>query len=62
MAVTSRQEGQPPVAMIHPAKRAAGLRLEDLSPAEVAAGGECVFSCLPHGATARWSRCWSGPG
>ena len=28
------------------------LRLEDLSPAEVAARAECVFSCLPHGASA----------
>jgi N-acetyl-gamma-glutamyl-phosphate reductase len=53
VAVTSRQEGQPPVAMIHPALNGRlDLRLEDLSPAEVAARAECVFSCLPHGASA----------
>ena len=53
VAVTSRQEGQPPIAMIHPSLTGRlDLRLEDLSPAEVAARAECVFSCLPHGASA----------
>ena len=53
VAVTSRQEGQPHVAMIHPALTGrVDLRLEDLSPAEVAARADCVFSCLPHGASA----------
>jgi len=53
VAVTSRQEGQPPVAMIHPSLTGRiDLRLEDLSPAEVAARAECIFSCLPHGASA----------
>jgi len=53
VAVTSRQEGQPHIAMIHPALTGrVDLRLEDLSPAEVAARAECVFSCLPHGASA----------
>ncbi|MCE5269028.1 MAG: N-acetyl-gamma-glutamyl-phosphate reductase [Planctomycetaceae bacterium] len=53
VAVTSRQEGQPHIAMIHPSLTARlDLRLEDLSPAEVAARAECVFSCLPHGASA----------
>ncbi|MEN6451386.1 MAG: N-acetyl-gamma-glutamyl-phosphate reductase [Thermoguttaceae bacterium] len=53
VAVTSRQEGQPPIAMIHPSlTQRLDLRLEDLSPAEVAARAECVFSCLPHGASA----------
>lgn len=53
VAVTSRQEGQPPIAMIHPSLTGrVDLRLEDLSPAEVAARAECVFSCLPHGASA----------
>ncbi len=53
VAVTSRQEGQPHVAMIHPALTGRlDLRLEDLSPTEVAARAECVFSCLPHGASA----------
>ncbi|MGD0382392.1 MAG: N-acetyl-gamma-glutamyl-phosphate reductase [Thermoguttaceae bacterium] len=52
-AVTSRQEGQPPIAMIHPSLTdRLDLRLEDLSPAEVAARAECAFSCLPHGASA----------
>ena len=52
-AVTSRQEGQPHIAMIHPSLTGRlDLRLEDLSPAEVAARSECVFSCLPHGASA----------
>lgn len=51
--VTSRQEGQPPISMIHPSLTGRlDLRLEDLSPAEVAARAECVFSCLPHGASA----------
>ncbi len=53
VAVTSRQEGQPPIAMIHPSLTARlDLQLEDLSPAEVAARAECIFSCLPHGASA----------
>jgi N-acetyl-gamma-glutamyl-phosphate reductase len=53
VAVTSRQEGQPPIAMIHPSLNGRiDLRLEDLSPSEVAARAECVFSCLPHGASA----------
>lgn len=53
VAVTSRQEGQPPIAMIHPSLTGRlDLRLEDLSPAEIAARAECVFSCLPHGASA----------
>ena len=52
-AVTSRQEGQPHIAMIHPSLTGRfDLRLEDLSPAEVAARADCVFSCLPHGASA----------
>jgi N-acetyl-gamma-glutamyl-phosphate reductase len=53
VAVTSRQEGQPHIAMIHPSLTGRlDLRLEDLSPAEVAARAECIFSCLPHGASA----------
>jgi N-acetyl-gamma-glutamyl-phosphate reductase len=53
VAVTSRQEGQPHIAIIHPSLTGrVDLRLEDLSPAEVAARAECVFSCLPHGASA----------
>lgn len=53
VAVTSRQEGQPPISTIHPSlTNRLDLPLEDLSPAEVAARAECVFSCLPHGASA----------
>jgi len=53
VAVTSRQEGQPHLAMIHPSLHGRiDLRLEDLSPADVAARADCVFSCLPHGASA----------
>jgi len=53
VAVTSRQEGRPHIAMIHPSLTGRlDLRLEDLSPAEVAARADCVFSCLPHGASA----------
>lgn len=52
-AVTSRQEGSPPIAAIHPSlNRRLDLNLEDLQAAEVAARAECVFSCLPHGASA----------
>ncbi len=53
VAVTSRQEGNPPIAMIHPSLHGRlELSLEDLAPEEVAARAECVFSCLPHGASA----------
>lgn len=51
--LTSRQEGGPHVAAVHP--QLAGrldARLEDLEPAQVAARCDCVFSCLPHGASA----------
>ncbi|MBN1911812.1 MAG: N-acetyl-gamma-glutamyl-phosphate reductase [Pirellulales bacterium] len=53
VALTSRQEGNPPVAMIHPSLTdRLDLCLEDLGPTEVASRAECVFSCLPHGVTA----------
>jgi len=53
VALTSRQEGSPPVGMIHPSLGGRlDLCLEDLGPTEVAARAECVFSCLPHGVTA----------
>jgi N-acetyl-gamma-glutamyl-phosphate reductase len=52
-AVTSRQEGSPPIATVHPSLNGRlDLNLEDLGPAEVASRAECVFSCLPHGASA----------
>jgi N-acetyl-gamma-glutamyl-phosphate reductase len=53
VTLTSRQEGNPPVAMIHPSLNGRlDLCLENLGPTEVAGRAECVFSCLPHGASA----------
>jgi N-acetyl-gamma-glutamyl-phosphate reductase len=52
-ALTSRQEGRPHVGTVHP--QLAGrldLHLEDLGPRDVAARADCVFSCLPHAASA----------
>ena len=46
VALTSRQEGNPHVAAIHP--QLAGrldMQLEDLEPSQVAARCDCVFSC-----------------
>ncbi|HVX14381.1 MAG TPA: N-acetyl-gamma-glutamyl-phosphate reductase [Pirellulales bacterium] len=49
---TSRQEGNPPLASVHPSLFGrTNLRLEDLGPVAVAARADCVFSCLPHGVT-----------
>ncbi|MHB0959594.1 MAG: N-acetyl-gamma-glutamyl-phosphate reductase [Pirellulaceae bacterium] len=53
VALTSRQEGSPHVAAVHP--QLAGrldMRLEDLESTQVAARCDCIFSCLPHGASA----------
>ncbi len=48
-AVTSRQEGNPSIAAVHPSLSGRlDLRCEDLSPAEVAARCDFVFCCLPH--------------
>ncbi|MCX7426672.1 MAG: N-acetyl-gamma-glutamyl-phosphate reductase [Planctomycetia bacterium] len=53
VALTSRQEGNPPVATIHPSLNSRlDLSLENLAPTEVASRATCVFSCLPHGVTA----------
>jgi len=53
VALTSRQEGNPPVAMIHPSLHGRlELCLENLTPQEVVRRAEFVFSCLPHGASA----------
>jgi N-acetyl-gamma-glutamyl-phosphate reductase len=52
-ALTSRQEGNKHVGAVHPSLAGRlDLRLEDLSPVEVAQRADCVFSCLPHGVTA----------
>ena len=51
--LTSRSEGNPPVASIHP--QLAGridLALEDLGAVAVAGRADCAFCCLPHGAAA----------
>lgn len=52
-ALTSRQEGHPHVSAIHPLLTdRLDLHLEDISPEAVAAKTDCVFSCLPHAASA----------
>ncbi len=53
VAATSRQEGNLPIASVHPCLTGRlDLRLEDLGAAEAASRADCVFSCLPHGVTA----------
>ena len=48
-ALTSRQEGSPPVSAVHPSLTGRlDIRCEDLKPAEVAARAEFVFCALPH--------------
>jgi N-acetyl-gamma-glutamyl-phosphate reductase len=50
--VTSRQEGSPHIAAVHPSLAGRlDLRCEDLGPIAVASRAECVFCCLPHGVT-----------
>jgi len=52
-ALTSRQEGEPHVAMVHPSLAGRlDLRLEPLDAASLAGQVDFVFSCLPHGASA----------
>ena len=53
VAVTSRQEGRPPISTVHPSLVGRlDLPLEDLAPDEVGRRADCVFSCLPHCASA----------
>ena len=53
VAVTSRQEGSPPISTVHPSLVGRlDLPLEDLGPDEVGKRADCVFSCLPHCASA----------
>jgi N-acetyl-gamma-glutamyl-phosphate reductase len=48
-AITTRQEGSPPVHTIHQSLFGRlSLNCEDLSPAEVGRRAEFVFCCLPH--------------
>lgn len=51
VAVTSRQEGTPLVAEVHPSLTGRlDLRMEPFDPEKlVAKGVQCVFGCLPHG-------------
>jgi N-acetyl-gamma-glutamyl-phosphate reductase len=52
-ALTTRQETQPHVDEVHPSLRGRlDLKLEKLSPAQVAERADCVFGCLPHAASA----------
>ncbi len=53
VAVTSRQEGTPRIDEVHPALAGRiDLRLEPFSVDQVLAQGvQCVFGCLPHGAS-----------
>ena len=51
--LTSRQEGNPHVAMVHPSLAGRlDLELVNLEPAQVSTRAECAFSCLPHRASA----------
>jgi len=53
VAVTSRQEGRPPISSVHPGLVGRlDLALEDLEPEEVGRRADCVFGCLPHAASA----------
>jgi len=53
VAVTSRQEGRPPISSVHPSLVGRlDLPLEDLEPEEVGRRADCVFGCLPHCASA----------
>jgi N-acetyl-gamma-glutamyl-phosphate reductase len=52
-ALASRQEGEPHIGDVHPLLRGRlDLRLENLVPAQIAQRADCVFSCLPHAASA----------
>jgi len=52
-ATTSRQQGDPPIGAVHPSLAGRlDLVLQNLSPVEIASRSDCVFSCLPHGASA----------
>ena len=51
--LTTRQDSSPHLADIHPLLRGRlDLPLENLSPHQISQRADCVFSCLPHGASA----------
>jgi N-acetyl-gamma-glutamyl-phosphate reductase len=53
VGLTSRQEGQTPIGEVHPQLlNRLDLPLENLPPRELANRCDCVFSCLPHAASA----------
>lgn len=53
VALTSRQEGNVHVSAVHPQLTGLlDLTLENAEPEEIAARVDCVFSCLPHAASA----------
>ena len=52
-ALTTRQSGRPAASSVHPSLAGKlDLPLEDLSPEQVIERCDCVFSCLPHAASA----------
>src|SRR5262249_55723128 len=52
-ALTSRKTESLPVAQVHPSLGGLlHLNLENLSADEIAKRADCVFCCLPHGASA----------
>ena len=54
VALTSRQPGEPHVSTVHTSFTGRlDLRLQQLTPEQVADRCECVFSCLPHAASAQ---------
>jgi N-acetyl-gamma-glutamyl-phosphate reductase len=53
VGLTSRQEGRPSIGQVHPQLYGRlDLHLENESPRQLAARCDCVFSCLPHAASA----------
>jgi N-acetyl-gamma-glutamyl-phosphate reductase len=54
-ALTTRQEERLSIGAVHPPlNRRLDLHVENLSAAEVGERAECAFSCLPHGASAKF--------
>ena len=52
--LTSRQEGRPHLSEVHPVLTGRlDLHLENLAAVDLATDCDCVFSCLPHAASAR---------
>ena len=52
-ALTSREETKP-VDIVHPSLTGRlSLPLENLTPTQIANRADCIFSCLPHGASAQ---------